>query len=102
MRVTLLTCDAVTYPLDVLRRKMQIQGFSEHHPRYGTTLNCIKQVVATEGIPGSVTLCTKSPIPVKAYVFRSLYRGIMANILKVAPSIGVTFVTYEITKAAIA
>lgn len=70
----------ITYPLDVIRRKMQIQGFSEHHPVYGSTMNCLRTVYVTEGISG-------------------LYRGVGVNLLKVAPSIGVTFVTYEITKA---
>jgi len=68
----------ITYPLDVLRRKMQMQGFGEH-PVYGTTWNCIKTVYRKEKIYG-------------------LYRGLIPNYLKVVPSISISFVVYERVK----
>jgi len=66
----------ITYPLDLLRRKMQMQGFSPDHPVYGTTWNATRTIFAQEGIPG-------------------FYRGLIPNYLKVAPAMATTFVVYE-------
>lgn len=69
----------VTYPLDVLRRKMQMQGFSEKYPVYGSTWNCIKITFEKES-------------------WRGFYRGLLPNYLKVVPAISISFVTYEQVK----
>jgi solute carrier family 25 phosphate transporter 23/24/25/41 len=69
----------VTYPLDVLRRKMQMQGFSEKYPVYGSTWNCIKYTYNKESV-------------------RGFYRGLLPNYLKVVPAISISFVTYEEVK----
>jgi len=69
----------ITYPLDVLRRKMQIQGFTPDHPIYGTTWNAVKHIWKTDS-------------------YRGFYRGLIPNYLKVAPSISISFVVYEYFK----
>jgi len=84
-----LTCGAVagavsqtvTYPLDVLRRRMQMQAFGEH-PAYGTSWNCMSQTFKNEGV-------------------RGFYKGMLPNYLKVVPSISITFLVYEWTKRVI-
>jgi len=58
---------------------MQMQGYNEHYPIYGTTWNCIKTLWKNE----------------KFYGF---YRGLIPNYLKVIPSISVSFVVYENVK----
>ncbi|KAI7868874.1 mitochondrial carrier domain-containing protein [Spinellus fusiger] len=66
----------ITYPLDVLRRRMQVTGMASIEYKYTGTWDAIKCMVKKEGI-------------------LSLYKGNAANYLKVAPAIGVSFVTYE-------
>ncbi|KAI9226386.1 MAG: mitochondrial carrier domain-containing protein [Piptocephalis tieghemiana] len=65
-----------TYPLDVLRRRMQVTGMSGVGYKYGNTFEAVRSMVASEGI-------------------RGLYRGMIPNYLKVAPAIGVSFMSYE-------
>eukprot|EP01114_Cavostelium_apophysatum_P023606 TRINITY_DN8945_c0_g1_i1.p1 TRINITY_DN8945_c0_g1~~TRINITY_DN8945_c0_g1_i1.p1 ORF type:complete len:304 (-),score=47.14 TRINITY_DN8945_c0_g1_i1:9-920(-) len=80
----LLTCGGVagavaqtiTYPLDVLRRKMQMQGVSKEHPVYRNTFHAIRHTYQTDSIKG-------------------FYRGLIPNYLKVVPSIAISFVVYE-------
>ncbi|KAL6071773.1 Solute carrier family 25 (Mitochondrial carrier protein), member 16 [Balamuthia mandrillaris] len=67
-----------TYPLDVLRRRMQMQGFAGH-PAYNNTWHCAKSIFIAEGI-------------------RGFYKGMLPNYLKVVPSVSISFVVYEWTK----
>ena len=69
----------VSYPLDVIRRRMQMRG---QHARfaYTSTANAIITIAKSEGIGG-------------------LYKGITPNLIKVAPSMAIAFVTYEFVKA---
>jgi solute carrier family 25 phosphate transporter 23/24/25/41 len=69
----------ITYPLDVLRRRMQVTGMPGVAYKYNSTWDALKKLVAQEGIKG-------------------LYKGMVPNYLKVAPAIGVSFVTYEACK----
>ncbi|OMJ20874.1 putative mitochondrial carrier [Smittium culicis] len=68
-----------TYPLDVLRRKMQVASMSEMDLGYTSTWDALKKIIKQEGPKG-------------------LYRGLVPNYLKVAPAIGVSFWTYEFCK----
>ncbi|KAL9962185.1 hypothetical protein ACROYT_G031266 [Oculina patagonica] len=70
----------VTYPLDVVRRRMQMKGISGDLFAYTSTRHAFSMIVQIEGIKG-------------------LYKGMWPNLLKVAPLVGIQFVTYEITKA---
>ncbi|KAJ3996393.1 mitochondrial carrier domain-containing protein [Lentinula boryana] len=84
-----LTCGALagsisqtlTYPFDVLRRKMQVAGMksSALGHKYTGALDALIGIMRTEGIQG-------------------LYRGLWPNLLKVAPSIATSFFTYELVK----
>jgi len=71
----------LTYPFDVLRRKMQVVGMGQSALgySYNGALDALKHIVRTEGFPG-------------------LYRGLWPNLLKVAPSIATSFFTYELVK----
>jgi len=70
----------LTYPFDVLRRKMQVRGMGTAlGPQYNGALHALVVIVRNEGVAG-------------------LYRGIWANLLKVAPSIATSFFTYEFVK----
>ncbi|GJE94906.1 mitochondrial carrier [Phanerochaete sordida] len=69
----------LTYPFDVLRRKMQVTGMSALGVKYNGALDALQSIVRTEGV-------------------RGLYRGLWPNLLKVAPSIATSFFTYELVK----
>ncbi|KAF7965422.1 hypothetical protein HWV62_43658 [Athelia sp. TMB] len=70
----------LTYPFDVLRRKMQVIGMKQSLGyKYNGAFDALRVIVRTEGIPG-------------------LYRGLWPNLLKVAPSIATSFFTYELVK----
>ncbi|KAG0226501.1 hypothetical protein BGW42_003600 [Actinomortierella wolfii] len=66
----------VTYPLDVLRRRMQVTNMSSVSYKYSSTWDAVKKIVRQEGV-------------------RGLYKGMIPNYLKVAPAISVSFVAYE-------
>jgi hypothetical protein len=65
-----------SYPLDVVRRRMQLYGLSSAVPKYSSTLDGLITIIRTEGI-------------------KKLYIGLTINYLKVPPSHAVSFVVYE-------
>ncbi|KAJ6586894.1 mitochondrial carrier domain-containing protein [Mycena vulgaris] len=71
----------LTYPFDVLRRKMQVTGMKSSGLgiKYTGAIDALQGIVRTEGI-------------------RGLYRGLWPNLLKVAPSIATSFFCYEMVK----
>lgn len=70
----------VTYPLDVLRRRMQMKGTMGEKFPYRSSPHAAVTIYRTEGVLG-------------------FYKGMLPNLLKVAPSIAIAFVTYEFVKA---
>lgn len=70
----------VTYPFDVLRRKMQVAGMSELSPKYKGAVDATIQIIRAEGWWGG------------------MYKGLWPNLLKVAPSIATSFFVYESVK----
>lgn len=81
----------VAYPLDVIRRRMQMVGWKD-----------AASVVTGDGK-------TKAPIEYTGMVdafrktvryegFGALYKGLVPNSVKVVPSIAIAFVTYELVK----
>ncbi|KAK7472496.1 hypothetical protein VKT23_000611 [Stygiomarasmius scandens] len=71
----------LTYPFDVLRRKMQVTGMKSSvlDTKYTGAIDALLGIIRTEGVQG-------------------LYRGLWPNLLKVAPSIATSFFTYELVK----
>jgi len=71
------TAAGLTYPTDVIRRRIQLQGFKGTDlPKYSNTLDCIRVVYKQEGIHG-------------------FYKGMIPCFLKVVPSMAIAFATYE-------
>eukprot|EP00744_Colponema_vietnamica_P004324 GILI01006478.1.p1 GENE.GILI01006478.1~~GILI01006478.1.p1 ORF type:complete len:329 (-),score=60.81 GILI01006478.1:710-1651(-) len=64
-----------TYPTDVVRRRMQLQGFSDL-PQYDSIADCVRKTIKMEGV-------------------RGLYKGMVPCYLKVIPSVAISFMTYE-------
>ena len=73
------TAASVCYPLDTVRRRMQMKG-SEH--MYNNQWHALKTIWAKEGL-------------------RGFYNGWAANTLKVVPQSAIRFVAYEFFKSAL-
>ncbi|MQL73701.1 hypothetical protein Taro_006062 [Colocasia esculenta] len=75
-----IASSTVTFPLDLVRRRMQLEGAAGRARIYNKGLFAtFGQIIRTEGI-------------------RGLYRGILPEYFKVIPSIGIVFLTYESLK----
>lgn len=68
-----------SYPLMVVRTKLQMQGTPGHPRNFDGTWDCLCQVARAEGT-------------------RGLFRGIVPNLLKSAPAAALSFALYDKTK----
>ncbi|GMH30578.1 hypothetical protein Nepgr_032421 [Nepenthes gracilis] len=69
------------FPLDLVRRRMQLEGAGGQARVYTTGLfGTFSRIIRTEG-------------------WRGLYRGILPEYCKVVPSVGIVFMTYETIKS---
>lgn len=68
-----------TYPFDVLRRRFQINTMSGMGYQYKSIFDAIRVIIAQEGVKG-------------------LYKGIVPNLLKVAPSMASSWLSFEMTR----
>ncbi|KAF4461730.1 mitochondrial carrier [Fusarium albosuccineum] len=68
-----------TYPFDVLRRRFQINTMSGMGYQYKGITDAIRVIVMREGVKG-------------------LYKGIVPNLLKVAPSMASSWLSFEMTR----
>ncbi|WOL14974.1 mitochondrial substrate carrier family protein B-like isoform X1 [Canna indica] len=76
-----IVSSTVTFPLDLVRRRKQLEGAAGRAPVYKTgTFATFGHIIRTEG-------------------FRGLYRGILPEYYKVVPSVGIVFMTYETLKS---
>ncbi|KNA25282.1 hypothetical protein SOVF_007710 [Spinacia oleracea] len=80
----------VAYPLDVVRRRMQMVGWKDA----STVITGDGQKIALE-YTGMIDAFRKT---VRYEGFRALYKGLVPNSVKVVPSISIAFVTYEVVK----
>ncbi|GAA6222316.1 mitochondrial coenzyme A transporter SLC25A42 [Lates japonicus] len=68
---------SASYPLDVVRRRMQTAGVTGSS--YGTILGTMREIITQEG------------------VIRGLYKGLSMNWLKGPIAVGISFTTFDIT-----
>ncbi|KAF2966954.1 hypothetical protein GQX73_g6632 [Xylaria multiplex] len=68
-----------TYPFDVLRRRFQINTMSGMGYQYKSIGDAIRVIIAQEGV-------------------RGLYKGLVPNLLKVAPSMAANWLSFEMTR----
>ncbi|KAL0321904.1 UNVERIFIED_CONTAM: Mitochondrial substrate carrier family protein B [Sesamum calycinum] len=72
-----IASSTVAYPLDLVRRRMQLEGAGGRARVYNTGLfGTFRHIIRSEG-------------------WRGLYRGILPEYYKVVPSVGIVFMTYE-------
>lgn len=69
---------SASYPLDVVRRRMQTAGVMGH--TYGTILGTMREIVSEEG------------------VIRGLYKGLSMNWVKGPIAVGISFTTFDLTQ----
>ena len=70
---------SVTYPLDIIRRRMQTDGINGPlRPEYGRMLTTAKYVYTTEGLK------------------RGLYKGLSMNWVKGPVAVGISFTTFDL------
>jgi solute carrier family 25 phosphate transporter 23/24/25/41 len=69
----------ITYPFDVLRRRFQINTMSGMGYQYSGIFDAVRSIVRTEGL-------------------RGMYKGIVPNLLKVAPSMASSWLSFEMTR----
>lgn len=81
----------VAYPLDVVRRRMQMVGWKDA----SAVITADGQARAPIQYTGMIDAFRKT---VKHEGFGALYKGLLPNSVKVVPSIALAFVTYEIMK----
>ncbi|KAL8152736.1 hypothetical protein V2J09_010496 [Rumex salicifolius] len=75
-----MASSTVTFPLDLVRRRMQLEGAGGQARVYSTgILGTFGHIFRTEGL-------------------RGLYRGILPEYYKVVPGVGIAFMTYETLK----
>lgn len=75
-----IASSTLTFPLDLVRRRMQLEGVAGCARVYKTGIfGTLGHIIRSEG-------------------FRGLYRGIMPEYYKVVPSVGIVFMTYEVLR----
>mmetsp|Transcript_41333 Transcript_41333/g.105695 ORF Transcript_41333/g.105695 Transcript_41333/m.105695 type:complete len:319 (+) Transcript_41333:39-995(+) len=70
----------VSYPLALVRTRMQMQGVGGKANKYNGMLDVMRKTVEREGI-------------------RGLYKGLLPNMLKLAPAAGISWAVFEEMKA---
>ena len=71
-----LAAISFTYPTDLIRRRLQLQGFDPAVPEYKGIRDCATQILRREGL-------------------RGLYRGLLASYIKLFPTTAIQFWTIE-------
>ncbi|GAB6031327.1 hypothetical protein CHUAL_009114 [Chamberlinius hualienensis] len=72
----------VVYPLDLIKKRLQVQGFEEARKKFGKIgvyrglCDCMVKIVRSEGI-------------------RGLYKGLLPSVIKASVATGCTFCVYE-------
>ena len=70
----------ISYPLDVCRRHMQLEGMRSDSPQYRNAFSMLAHIYRTSGITGG------------------LYRGMTINFYRAVPQVAVSFSVYELLK----
>lgn len=66
-----------THPFDVLRRKMQVAGLQALSPQYNGAIDAMRQTIRQDGF------------------WKGMYRGLVPNMIKIVPSMAVSFYTFD-------
>lgn len=70
---------SVVYPMNLLRTRLQAQGTALHPATYTGIVDVFRKTLQGEG-------------------YRGLFKGLTPNLLKVAPSVSISYIVYENSK----
>lgn len=70
---------SLVYPLNLLRTRLQAQGTAAHPQTYDGLQDVIRKTISREG-------------------WRGLFRGLLPNLMKVIPSVSISYLVYEKSK----
>jgi solute carrier family 25 protein 16 len=90
-----LVAQTATYPLDVVRRRMQVEGLKLRDP--GIALN--PSLAAQTRLPASTPAALVEIA--RRQGWRTLYAGLSINYMKVVPSTAIGFAIYDALKSAL-
>lgn len=74
-----MTAITVTYPTDLIRKRLQMQSFSKDVPSYNGIIDCFLKIKRSEG-------------------FLGLYRGLSISYIKTFPTLAIQFWCYDTLK----
>ena len=74
-----ITALTVTYPSDLIRKRLQMQSFSSEVPKYNGIVDCTRKICQTDG-------------------FLGLYRGLYVGYIKCFPTLAIQFWAYDTLK----
>ena len=74
-----MTAQIVTYPLDTVRRRMQLNGGHGLEKAYLNSFDCIKKIALQEGV-------------------RGFFKGMVPNLVKIPPAAAIQFSMYDLMK----
>ena len=74
-----ITAITVTYPTDLIRKRLQMQSFSLDVPRYNGIIDCVRKIIKTDG-------------------FFGLYNGLSISYIKTFPTLAIQFWCYDTLK----
>lgn len=90
-----VAAQTVTYPLDVVRRRMQVEGLKHH----GASAAAAAAHFAEDRLPQSTPAALVAIGRLQGW--RTLYAGLSINYMKVVPSTAIGFAIYDYLKAAL-
>ncbi|KAG0374693.1 mitochondrial thiamine pyrophosphate transporter [Mortierella sp. AD032] len=88
----------VVYPLDLVRKRLQIQGSEQQRSMMGSSAAAVTNANAgSSAAPTTVWRCMVHIVKQEGYL--ALYKGLLPGILKAAPASAVTFLVFSQTGA---
>jgi hypothetical protein len=78
--ISAVVSQTVAYPLDTVRRHMQVSGAIGQKNRYTGTWHCITKIYSSSG-------------------WKGFYRGVLANGVRAAPQTGIEFMFFDLIKS---
>lgn len=71
-----MTASAILFPVDLVRRQMQMVGLHGREPLYSGSFDAVRQIYRSRGFAG-------------------FYNGLPAELIKVTPNMAITFLVYD-------
>ncbi|KAF9983788.1 mitochondrial thiamine pyrophosphate transporter [Mortierella antarctica] len=92
-----LISKTAVYPLDMVRKRLQIQGSEQQKVNLGVFTSTSTSTAAAkssmEALPTSVWSCMRQIVRREGYL--ALYKGLLPGLLKAAPASAVTFLVFS-------